>query len=301
MNTLFAIVGPTAVGKSAVAVELAQVMNAEIIYVDSVAVYKNFNIGTAKPPHDEKKGIRHHLIDIVSPSYFFTAGDYCRKAHAAISEITNIEKKVLLVGGTGLYLRALTQGMFKIPEIPQHIKKELMARLEKEGKLVLYNELKQHDPVTAEMIHPHDGYRILRALEVFYGTGKMLTTYREDHRHCESLKVKKIGLNLPRHELHHDIELRTQKMIQAGLVDEVRTLKEKYDASCKPFGSVGYKETLQYLHGDIENVQKLIEKIVIETRSLARRQLTWFREDKNIKWFDAKKDLGLIRTYLREA
>lgn len=276
------LVGPTAVGKTALSLELSDKLNAEIVYADSLVVYKDFNIGTAKPLLAEQKKIPHHLIDIVNPVENFTAFDFCKKANEAISDIHNRGKNVLIVGGTGFYIKALLDGMFNASPSNQAIREELEVELAEKGLEGMYEELKRVDLESAATIHPNDEYRIIRALEVFRLSGKPFSKYKENFIK-KRISFTKIGLNIERSKLHNNIELRTQKMLQDGLIDEVSVLTKKYPPTCKPFYSVGYQETVEYLKGHM-TVSELEEKIVIRTRQLARKQLTWFRADKEIQW-----------------
>lgn len=287
--------GPTAVGKTPLAIELAQKCNAEIICVDSIAVYREFNIGVAKPSHAQREMALHHLIDIVDPIEPFSAGDFCRKAYEAISEIENRGKCIFLAGGSGLYFRAFFNGMFEIPERDLKIKESLEEKLRTNGIAYLYNELKSCDPETASGIHSNDSYRIVRGLEVYYTTGRKFSEYRT---HFQNLKparfeILKVGLNLPRPELHKRISLRTEKMLKEGLLDEVSYLMEKYPLDCKPFQSVGYKEAVSFLQKETATKKassffqnELATEINQKTRALARRQITWFRSEPGIRWFE---------------
>lgn len=287
-SKIIVVIGPTAVGKTALSIELAKAFDGEIVCVDSLLVYRDFNIGTAKPMVEERQGVFHHLIDIVDPTETFTAGDFRRRALDSISEIQSRGKRVFLVGGSGLYLKALSEGMFSVPPISPSIKTMLIERLEKEGALALHRELKTIDPQSAEAVHPHDHYRILRSLEVYYGTGKPFSEYKREHQIRKergmSFEMIKIGLHLPRLPLHERIYLRTLEMLQKGLIEEVQRLKEKYPISAKPFQSVGYKETLLHIKGTFTQ-EALQEKITQETRLLAKRQMSWFRSDSEVRWF----------------
>lgn len=287
-SKIIVVIGPTAVGKTALSIELAKAFDGEIVCVDSLLVYRDFNIGTAKPMVEERQGVFHHLIDIVDPTETFTAGDFRRRALDSISEIQFRGKRVFLVGGSGLYLKALSEGMFSVPPISPAIKMMLIERLKNEGALALHRELKTIDPQSAEAIHPHDNYRILRSLEVYYGTEKPFSEYKREHQIRKergmSFEMIKIGLHLPKLLLHERIYLRTLEMLQKGLIEEVQRLKEKYPISAKPFQSVGYKETLLHIKGTFTQ-EALQEKITQETRLLAKRQMSWFRSDSEVRWF----------------
>ncbi len=287
--------GPTAVGKTPLAIELAQKFNAEIICVDSIAVYREFTVASAKPSEAEQMAVRHHLIDVADPREPFSAGDFCRKAWRTVSEIEKRGKRILMAGGSGLYFRAFFNGMFKIPEKDLKIKESLQEKLKTKGTSYLYNELKCCDPETALGIHPNDSYRVVRGLEVYYTTGRKFSEFKTNFQSLKSARFEalKIGLNLPRPELHRRISLRTEKMLGEGLLDEVSHLMAKYPIECKPFQSVGYKEALSFLKKETATEQassffqnELATEIDQKTRALARRQLTWFRSEPGIRWFE---------------
>ncbi|MBI3017405.1 MAG: tRNA (adenosine(37)-N6)-dimethylallyltransferase MiaA [Deltaproteobacteria bacterium] len=292
---IIALIGPTAVGKTKLSIELAQKFNAEIVCVDSLLVYRDFNIGTAKPTVAEQKTIPHYCINIADPSNLFTAYDFCEAATGAIEKIQKKNKNVFLVGGSGLYFKALTQGMFQAPPSDPKIREALEERLSQDPK-ALYEELCRGSLKTSQAIHPNDHYRILRALEVYHMTGKSFSQYQEDHvqNKKKNFGIKdliKIGLNMDRPLLYQNIEQRTAHMLKEGLIEEVRELQKKYSLECKPFQSVGYKETIQFLNidppiksGD-DSLKGLFERINQATRQLAKGQMTWFRADSEISWF----------------
>lgn len=282
---MIALVGPTAVGKTKLSIELAQKFNAEIVCADSLVVYRDFNIGTAKPSCEDRKAVPHHVLDFVVPTESFTAHDFCEAATAAIADIQKRGKNIFLVGGSGLYLKALTQGMFNAPPSDPHIRQELEDVLSQDPK-ALYEELCRVDGETAQAIHPHDHYRILRALEVYRMTGKPFSQYHKEHvpENPWAKKIVKIGLTLDRKILYQKIEERTAQMLRKGIVEEVQSLQKKYPLSCKPFKSVGYKETLQFLNHEITQ-EELGSRINQATRQLAKGQWTWFRADPEIEWF----------------
>ena len=285
---IIALVGPTAVGKTKLSIELAQKLNAEIICVDSLLVYRDFNIGTAKPTAEEQRNIPHYCVGIANPTDLFTVYDFCEAATQAIEKIQKKNKNVFLVGGSGLYFKALTQGMFQAPPSDPKIREALEEALSQDPK-ALYEELCLVDAKTAQAIHPNDHYRILRALEVYRMTGKPFSQYHEEHAQDKKKNsgikdLVKIGLNMDRVLLHQAIEKRTTQMLEKGLVEEVQELQKKYPLECKPFKSVGYKETLQFLNHEITQ-EELSQRINQSTRQLAKGQWTWFRTDPQIQWF----------------
>jgi len=287
--------GPTAVGKTPLAIELAERIDAEIICVDSIAIYRDFNIATAKPSAAETERVSHYLIDIIDPVESFSAGDFCREAKKAMEEIRKRGKNILLVGGSGLYFRALFNGMFEIPRKDFRIKEKLEEKIKSVGIHNVYEELKELDPETADVIHRNDRYRILRALEVYYTTGKRFSEFKKEHRLklTQGPVILKIGLNLPREELYKRISERTDQMFKNGLLDEVSSLLKKYPPACKPFQSVGYKEANSFFLKGEASVEELKEEICQKTRALARRQLTWFRSEEGLQWFEPSQMDGI--------
>ncbi len=289
---LVVICGATATGKSNLSLNLARKLKCEIINFDSVQVYKELNIGTAKPSASELKEIPHHLIDIVKPSELFTAGDFRRRALDILSSLSTKYEHCILVGGTGFYLNALLNGMFPAPPSDELVKHKLMKELCGERGLgKLYEELQQRDPVAALKIHGNDSYRILRALEIMRSQGKSLTEIRKEFK-AEKLpyEVIKIGLRREKGILREAILRRSEQMVDEGLVNEVRGLISKYGADLRPLSSVGYKETAQFLNGEISSVSELISRISMSTLQLAKRQTTWFKRDPEMRWFDPDKE-----------
>jgi len=290
------IVGPTAVGKSGVAIELAKKLNGEIISADSMQVYKGMNIGTAKLNVDERQGIRHHLIDIVEPSDDFSVARYQKLARAAVSKITGRKKLPILVGGSGLYIRAVTDNLeFPEGKLRSNIRQELEKRA-KNNPEFLYDELKKNDPKAAEDIHPNNVRRVIRALEVIKLTGKTFTEYRQEWENRKTIyEANFFGLNLSREKLYVKIDERVDEMFENGFLNEVKklTLMGKL-SSITARQALGYKEVLSYIEGQItlDETKRLIKQ---RTRNFAKRQLTWFKRDKRIKWIDVEgKELPYI-------
>jgi tRNA dimethylallyltransferase len=288
------IIGPTGVGKTQVSLELADILKGEIVSLDSRQVYKYMDIGTAKPTKEEMKRIAHHLIDIVYPDEKFTAVDYGKRAREVIKEIIKRKKQPIVVGGSGLYLKALIKGFFQCPKGDEKVRERLRKEESKFGLDHLFERLKEVDPKAALRIHPHDSVRIIRALEVYELTGKPITLLQEKGSYEPfEMEFVKIGLTLDRKRLYERIDRRVEKMISEGFLDEVKWLKEKgYSTGLKAFKTVGYQELFSYLDGEID-FPKAIESIKLNTRRYAKRQLTWFRKEKGIKWLDAdQKDLA---------
>lgn len=274
---LIVICGATATGKSGLALHLAQRLETVIISADSRQVYREFDIGTAKPTLLEQQLVPHYLIDICEPTETLTVADYQQQAQDLIAKHVN----PLLVGGTGLYLKAITRGL-KIPRVAPH--EELRSRLTELGQTQCYAFLSQVDPVAAKKIHPHDQVRTLRALEVYYITGRPISAQQGENP--PNYPILQLGLEWSRGALEKRIQHRTQKMIKIGFVAEVEHLVQKYGADLPLLNTLGYAEAKQYLTGEIR-LEEMIELIVLHTRQFAKRQRTWFRRYPEIEWFDA--------------
>lgn len=294
---ILAIVGPTAIGKTDLSIEIAAELNCEIISVDSMQVYKYMNIGTAKIKQEEMKGIRHYLIDVAYPDEEYDAARFVRECSDAIVEIAQRGKTPLLAGGTGLYLKALTQGLFNgIPE-NEEIRSALRERLALEGSSKLHDELRSCDPVSANRIHPNDTNRILRGLEIYLASG---TTWSEHLRKQKEegeggiiKNILQVGLTCERERLYKRINLRTEIMIEEGLEEEVQKLLEMgYDSSLNSMGSIGYRHMLNYLNGEW-SYQEMIELLARDTRRYAKRQYTWFNKINNLEWFEVADSVAI--------
>ncbi|HHW28120.1 MAG TPA: tRNA (adenosine(37)-N6)-dimethylallyltransferase MiaA [Syntrophomonadaceae bacterium] len=287
---LVVIAGPTAVGKSEIAVELALRFNGEIISADSVQLYKYFNIGAAKLTKEEQKGIPHHLFDILEPDQAFSVADYQKLARQKIQEINDRGKLPFLVGGTGLYIQAVIDP-YEFPETIgyEDIRNKLREIWAQGGKEELYQRLQKIDPDAAQRIHPNDFRRISRALEVYYLTGKTISSYI-NNRKKSLYKLAMVGLTRKRAELYQRIEARVDKMFADGLVEEVKSILDMgYDPTIKPLQSLGYKQVVDYLRGDCDQAAA-IASTKKATRNYAKRQLTWFRRDNRIHWFSLSEE-----------
>ncbi|MEW5706076.1 MAG: tRNA (adenosine(37)-N6)-dimethylallyltransferase MiaA [Actinomycetota bacterium] len=288
---LIAIVGPTATGKSNVAIELAKRIDGEIISADSMQIYKGMDIGTAKVTPDEMNGIPHHLIDIISPAEPFSVAEYQKLARRIIDEISERGKIPILVGGTGLYVRSVIDKLeFPSGEISSKVRRQLEQRAKLEGSEVLYKELIEKDPKAAEIVHPNNVRRIIRALEIIELTGKPFSYYHSEWKSRESIYDLAIfGLTMDRKLLYERIDRRVDKMIEAGLIDEVKELQSKgYEKFLTSQQAIGYKELIRYLKGE-SSLEEAIDIIKSRTRQYAKRQLTWFRADPRIKWIDVTR------------
>ena len=283
---LVIINSPTATGKTELAVELALEFGGEIISADSLQVYRYLDIGTAKPTIDERKGIKHHLIDIVNPDEEFNAALFTETARKIISELAGAKKPVFVVGGTGLYIRALLRGIIDTPDVDENIRNHYRRLRDAHGKKYLYDLLLQRDAAAATHLNPNDSVRVIRALEVLEQTGESITVKQKKHSFADSpYRTYKIGIQVERKELKQRIETRTDKMIAAGLLDEVKNVLERgYNDNLKPLQSLGYKQMIEFLRYKY-NWESSIDLIKRDTWQYARRQMTWFAADKEINWF----------------
>lgn len=291
---LVIILGPTAVGKSEVALELAPPMAAEIINADSQQVYRYMDIGTGKPSVADRERIPHHLIDIINPDEEFNAALFRQLSMAAIADIESRGKRVIVCGGTGLYLKALTKGLFTGPAQDLSLREALNAEADKQGLPSLYRRLERVDPEAISRIHPNDRQRIIRALEVFALTGKPISEWQKEHAFGESAFATLIvGLRRERAELYNAINERCERMISDGLMDEVKELVDRgYGLDLKPLQGIGYRHMGLVLKGELPRAEA-IALMKRDTRRLAKQQLTWFRGDHDIQWFhpDQKNQL----------
>lgn len=282
------LMGPTASGKTALAVELAQALNAEIISVDSALVYKGMDIGTAKPTLEERKGIAHHLIDILDPFESYSTGSFRNDSLQLMQDITRRGKVPLLVGGTMLYFNALFNGLASLPEASPAIRKKLDEELAVDGKAAMHARLKNIDPESADRIHPNDPQRVQRALEVYEISGKPITQFfREAEKNqIPYQKIKLIIAPEDRKQLHEKIAQRFRLMVDQGLIDEVDALYQRGDLNEKlpAIRAVGYRQAWCYLRGDYD-LDSMIEKGIVATRQLAKRQFTWLRREEDALMF----------------
>jgi tRNA dimethylallyltransferase len=272
------LTGPTASGKSAVALELAERLKAEIIPLDSMTIYREMDIGTAKPSAEDRARVPHHLLDIVSPDQEFSLSEYVEAAHAAIADIKGRGKEVLFVGGTPLYLKSLLRGVYQGPPADWEFREQIEEELKTVPLEALHERLQIIDPLAAAKLHPHDKRRIIRALEVFRATGLPLShrqTQFDEGLPAEQCRV--FVLDWPRETLHQRINARVEQMFAAGLIEEVRRLIAKYGALSRTAAqAVGYREVIDYLSGGEQNLADCRDRVQIRTRQFARRQMTWF-------------------------
>lgn len=286
-HKLLTIVGPTAVGKTALSLPLAKQLDGEIISGDSMQVYRGMDIGTAKALPSEQKAVPHHLIDIVDPDYPFSVADFQERARQAIDDIANRGKLPMLVGGTGLYVQSVTHGYrFSEADADESVRTKWRQYAEAQGKAALHEALRRADPESAARLHPNDVRRIIRALEIVERTGKTMTDYHREQQQQSPYDVIWIGLTMERETLYERINQRVDMMLQEGIVDEVLTLKQKgYTLNLVSMQGLGYKEIMMYLEG-VWSLEEAVEMIKQNTRRFAKRQLSWFRRIDTIHWWD---------------
>jgi tRNA dimethylallyltransferase len=292
INRIIAIVGSTASGKSHLALSIAERFNGEIVNYDSVQIFRHLDIGSAKPTREERERVPHHMIDIREPDELFTAGDYQREARQVLHAIRARGRLPVLVGGTGLYLRALTEGLFSGPPRSSYWRERLEAIAERKGREHLHKLLARLDPPAAARIAARDKPKIIRAVEVRLETGKSLSKHleAEPRQPLTDFQLHAIGLNPPRHDAHQRIDARVHRMFEAGLVEEVCGLIARgVPKNAKCWGAIGYRQVLTHL--DVCNSwDEVIRIIQRDTRRYAKRQMTWFRKQPNVTWFDGFGD-----------
>lgn len=295
LTKLLVVCGPTASGKSDLALKLARRLDAEIVNADSMQVYRGMDIGTAKPSPEQRAEIRHHLIDVAGPEQLFSAADFVQAADTAISDITGRGKRVIVAGGTGLYIRALLKGLVDSPSGAGEIRRRLQEEARELGNEAMLEKLARVDPELATRIHPNNRVRIIRALEVYHLTGIPLSRYQQEHafggRRYTSLQI---GIRVERDELYRRIEQRVERMLREGLLDEVRgLLAAGYGRDLKAMRAIGYKESASFLAGEcsLEEAARLIKR---DTRRYAKRQLTWFNADRDILWLEYSENFATI-------
>jgi len=281
---LVVILGPTASGKTALSLALAQEFSGEIVNCDSVAMYREFEIGTAKPDAAERALAPHHLLDCVDATGSMTAGEYARQAREVLHEIAARERLPIVVGGTGLYLRALLDGLFPGPQRSEELRERLRERVAERGSSYLHRLLRRLDAVAAEKIHANDMPKLIRAIEVSLAARKPMTEmWKQGRDPLEGFRVLRLGLNPDRAALYERINLRAQKMFEHGLVEETRSLSEKYGNRAAPLQSLGYRQAMQFVRGE-SDLASAIESAQQAHRNYAKRQMTWFRREPDAHW-----------------
>jgi tRNA dimethylallyltransferase len=297
-----AVVGATATGKSAVAIALAEELGGEIINADALQVYRGFDIGTAKPSAAERQRIRHHLIDILEPHERYSAGEFARRAREAIAEIQARGAVPIVVGGSGLYLRALFAGISPVPPGDPEVRRRLRERLAEEGLPVLRRELERIDPATAGRLAAGDTQRVLRALEVAAVSGEPLSAWISRQPFgIQRIAALCVGLTLPRGILYDQIASRVARMVKEGWVDEVAgLLAQSLNPELPAFQAIGYRQLVRHLKGDV-NLEEAVAETIRATRRFAKRQETWFRREPDVCWFSPKDINRLIYRVLEHA
>jgi tRNA dimethylallyltransferase len=307
-KVVIVLAGPTGVGKTALSFHISQQLSVEVISADSRQLFKGLDIGTAKPEKTLLNKIPHHFIDILEPDEYYSAGQFGTDARLQIKKIFHRGKIPLIVGGSGLYIRAILDGFFSGGSADTDYRRRLQGRLKAEGSEVLYEELKEIDFSLAKTIHPRNGKRIIRALEVYQNTGKPLSELqREKPAEAPNFIALKFGLTRERTALYQQINERVDYMFQKGLVEEVRQIIARgYHKTLNSLNTVGYKEVIDFLEGEID-LETCVELVKRNTRRYAKRQLTWFRAEKNIHWLNLDEEVPLgeiaekiIKEYWRE-
>jgi len=293
-----AICGPTASGKTSLAIPLALQFHGEIVSCDALQVYTHMDIGTAKISPTQQQGIQHHLLDVQEPGQDFSAGDYQRLARKAIQEIHERGRLPFIVGGTGFYLRALIDGLFEGPARSEELRARMRKIIGRKGPQRLHRALRRIDPHSAARIAEADADRIIRAYEVYLLSGKPMNWWQQQPRDVlQGYRWLKIGIDIPRGQLYQRINQRVEDMFHGGLLGEVEDIAAKYSTASHAFKAIGYRQAAEHLSGRL-SLEDAIEETKKESRRYAKRQLTWFRSDPEIVWLDGRLDAGAL---LREA
>lgn len=285
------IVGPTGVGKTAVGIAVARAVGGEIVSADSRQIYGGMDVGTAKPSAEERAAVRHHLVDVVEPRDIYDAARFASEAESLIGVLLDSGVEPLVVGGTGFYIRSLFEGLFEGPGRDDSVRAELDESLSLRGIAALHEELRAVDPQTAERLHPNDSARIVRALEVYLSTGTPLSAWHDGPRRQPAYAPRYFGLTMPRERIYERIDRRVDRMMEAGLAEEVRDLvvSGRLAPGMPGASAVGYRELLPWAMGSDEGMESAVGRIKLNTRRYAKRQLTWFNAIPNVEWFDLSR------------
>ncbi len=289
-QVVLVLLGPTGIGKTAISRHIAQRVPVEIISADSRQIYKYMDIGTDKPSEEFRREVPHHFVDMLPPDVPFSAGEFAQQARKVVREIQERNRLPFVVGGSGLYIRALLEGFFGQDIKDEAVRQHLYRRVEREGAEALYAELQQVDPESAAHIHPRNVKRLVRALEVFHISGKPLSYWHRQQRDPAPFPYIKIGLSMARPALYERINQRVEAMFDAGLIEETRRLLEMgFSPELNALNTVGYKETIQFLQNELD-LYTCVELVKRNTRRYAKRQFTWFRAEKHVHWLDLPPD-----------
>jgi tRNA dimethylallyltransferase len=292
---LVVILGPTASGKTALSLTLAEKFCGEIVNCDSVAMYREFDIGTAKPSVSERARVPHHLFDCVDPAQDVTAGEYARQARRVLEETKERGRLPIVVGGTGLYLRALLEGLFAGPERSEELRERLREQASDRGSQYLHRVLSRLDRATAEKIHPNDVPKLIRAIEVCLASRQKMSELWETGRDpLVGFQILRIGLDPDRSALYDRINRRAAQMFAEGLIEETARMVEKYGAAAQPLSSLGYKQAAGFLRGEVSR-ERAIESAQQAHRNYAKRQMTWFRREPGVEWLHGFGDETVIQ------
>ncbi len=281
---LVVVLGPTGSGKTALSLALAARFRGEIVNCDSVAMYREFEIGTAKPTPAERASAPHHLLDFVDPAGYITAGEYARQAREVLRQIKSREALPIVVGGTGLYLRALLEGLFGGPQRSEELRERLRQRAAEKGSPHLHRILSRLDPAAAAKIHANDMSKLVRAIEICLASRtKMTEMWQQGRTPLHGFRIVRIGLDPDRNALYQRINQRADRMFESGLVEETRTLLAKHGETARPLAALGYKQALLLLRGGI-NLESAVQAAQQAHRNYAKRQMTWFRREPDVVW-----------------